>query len=55
MLVVKKIMGIIKQPNKRDNVHQRPLGITKLFKNSNLKNIIKNAFYADLHHGPIKV
>jgi hypothetical protein len=32
MLVVKKIMSVIKQPSKWDNVCQRPLDITQLFK-----------------------
>jgi hypothetical protein len=52
MLVVKRRMNTIKQPKKGDNVHQRPLDITQLSKNNNLKNVIKNV---DLHHNPIMV
>jgi len=55
MLVVKRKMCTIKQLSKGDNVHQWPLDITQLFKNSSSRNIIKNVFNVDLHHGPIKV
>jgi hypothetical protein len=36
----KKKMNIIQQPNKGDNVPQRPSNITQLSKNNNMKNII---------------
>jgi hypothetical protein len=55
MLVVKKKMSTIKQPNKGDNVRQNPNNITQLFKNNNSKNVIKIVFDVDLHHGPIRV
>jgi hypothetical protein len=55
MLVIKKKISTTKQPGKGDNVHQKPPGITQLFKNNSLKNIIKSVFNVDLHHGPIRV
>jgi len=55
MLEIKRRMNTIKQLGKRENVHQKPLDITQLFKNNNLKNVIKSIFDIDLHHGPIKV
>jgi hypothetical protein len=48
-------MNTIKQPLKRDNACQKPLGITQFFKNGNLRNDIKNVFGINLHHSPIKV
>jgi hypothetical protein len=55
MLVIKRRMNAIKQPSKRDNVHQRSPGITQFSKNYNSKNIIKSVFDVDLNHGLIKV
>jgi len=55
MLIIKRKMNAIKQFGKRDNVRQRPLGITQFFKNNSLKIFIKNVFDFDLHHGLIKV
>jgi hypothetical protein len=55
MLVVKRRMGAIKQPSKRDNVSQRPPNITRLLKNNNSRNIIKRVFNVDLHHDLIRV
>jgi hypothetical protein len=55
MLEIKRRMNTIKQLSKGGNVHQRPLGITQLSKNNNLKNVIKSVFDIDMHHGPIKV
>jgi hypothetical protein len=46
---------MIKQLDKRNNVHQRPFDITQFFKNSSSRDIIKNIFNIDLHHDPIKV
>jgi hypothetical protein len=53
MLIVKKKMSVIKQLGKGDNARERPPIITQLFKNNNLKNIIKNVFNVDLHHSLI--
>jgi hypothetical protein len=55
VLEVKKSMNTIKQFGKGDYVHQRPLGITQLFKNNSSINVIKGVFYIDLHHCPIRV
>jgi hypothetical protein len=44
-----------KQFGKRDNVHQRPLGITQFFENIYLKNTIKSVFDVNLHHGQIRM
>jgi hypothetical protein len=55
MLVVKRIMSTIKQPGKKDNVRQRPFGITQLLQNNSSRNVIKNIFDIDLHHNQIKV
>jgi hypothetical protein len=55
MLVIKRKMNAIKQLNKKDNVHQRPLDITQFFKNNNSKNVIKGIFNVDLQHDPLKV
>jgi hypothetical protein len=44
-----------KQLSKRDNVHQRPPGVTQHFKNNDSINVIKSIFNIDLHHGPIQV
>jgi hypothetical protein len=55
MLVVNRRMNTIKQPSKRDNVHQRPPSITQPSNKNDSKNVIKNVFNVDLHHGLIKV
>jgi hypothetical protein len=55
MLEIKRRMNTIKQLGKRENVHQKPLDITQLFKNNNLKNVIKSIFDINMHHNPIKV
>jgi hypothetical protein len=55
MVIVKRRINTIKQSGKGDNVHQKPLGITQLFKSNSSKNTIKNVFDVDLHHSPIKV
>jgi len=55
MLVIKRKMCIIKQLCKKDNAHQKPFNITQLFKNNNLKNVIKNIFNVNLHHDATKV
>jgi hypothetical protein len=55
MLIVNKKINTIKQPGKRDNIHQRPSNIAQFFKNTSSRNIIKNVFDIDLHHGPIRV
>jgi hypothetical protein len=55
MLVIKQKMHTIKQPSKGDNVCQNPHNITQLSKNNNSKNVIKNVFYVNLHHDPIRV
>jgi hypothetical protein len=55
MLVVKRKMNTIKQPNKGDNAHQKPPNITHFSKNNSSRNIIKSVFNINLHHDPIKV
>jgi hypothetical protein len=55
MLEVERKMSTIKQLGKGDNVHQRPFNITQLSKNSCSRNVIKNVFDVNLHHGLIKV
>jgi hypothetical protein len=55
MLVVKIRMSTIKQPGKRDNAHERPLNITQLYENNNLRNVIKSIFDINLHHDLIRV
>jgi hypothetical protein len=52
---VKKRMSTIKQIGKGDNVHQSPPpNITQLYENNYSKNVIKNIFDVNLHHGLIK-
>jgi hypothetical protein len=41
MPVVKRRMSTIKQHGKGDNVWQKPFDITQLFKNNNLKMLLK--------------
>jgi len=55
MLIIKRKMSTIKQLGKGDNAHQKPFNITQLFKNKNLKNVIKSVFDVNMHHGPIGV
>jgi hypothetical protein len=54
MLVVNRRMNTIKQPSKRDNVHQSPPSITQLSNKNDSKNVIKNVFNVDLHHHLIR-
>jgi hypothetical protein len=54
MLILKRRMSTIKQHDKGDNVYQRSSSTLKLFKNSSLRNVIKNIFNIDLHHNLIK-
>jgi len=55
MLIVNRRMDTIKQPNKKDDVHQRPPSITQLFNKSDSTNVIKNVFNVDLHHDLMRV
>jgi hypothetical protein len=55
MLEVKKKMNAIKQFSEEDNAYQKPPITTQFFKNSSSRNVIKNVFDIDMHHGPIRV
>jgi hypothetical protein len=55
MLVVKRIIGTIKQLGKGDNARLKPPDVTQFYKNNSLRNVIKIIFDVNLHHGPIMV
>jgi len=55
MLEIKRKMNIIKQPDKRDNAHDRSLDILEFSKKQIKINDIKSVFDVNLHHGLIRL